>query len=101
MGTNPEYLGAVILAFRLFLNLITAASLVCYLSRSRTRWFPTIVAVVGGGCSLAAFFQGVGEFSSASTHTQPWVLGIVFSFAAVCVYSRGNIAKPFSRYTRS
>lgn len=102
MSDNPEYLGATILVFRMLLNIITAMSLACYMSRSRKRIFPTIVAIVGGGCSLAAFFQGVGEIQNSSyAHTQPWVLGIVFSFAVVCLYSRGNIARPFTRPSRS
>lgn len=98
MGNNPEFWGAVILSIRLFLHAITAVTLACYLSHSRTRLIPTVLAVIGGGCSLAAFFQGVGEFASTAPRTQPWVMGIVFAFAAVCVYSRGNLAKPFNRY---
>lgn len=101
MSDNPEFLGAAILAVRLLLNLLTAVSLACYMSRSRTRFIPTVIAVIGGGCSLAAFFQGVGDFHSIANRTQPWVLGIVFAFAAVCLYSRGNIARPFTRPTRS
>jgi len=98
MGHNPELIGTVILSFRLLLHIVTAASLACYLSHERTRWVPTVIAVLGGGCSLAAFFQGLGEFSNVASRTQPWVMGIVFSFAVVCVYSRGNLAKPFNRY---
>lgn len=101
MSDNIEHIGGALLAFRLFLNMATALSLACYMSRSRKRALPTIVAIVGGGCSLAAFFQGVTDFHSHLNGTQPWVLGIVFSFAALCLYGRGNIARPFSRLSRS
>lgn len=101
MTDNAEYLAAAVLAFRLLLNIATALSLACYMSQSRKRLIPTVVAVIGGGCSLAAFFQGVTDFQPTANTTQPWVLGIVFSFAAICLYSRGNLARPFSRLSRS
>jgi len=96
MGNNPEAIGAVILTFRLFLHLITAGSIMFYMSERRSRIWPTVIAVIGGGCSLAAFFQGIGEFSSTAPRTQPWVMGVTFAFAAACLYSRGNMAKFFN-----
>lgn len=100
MGTNPELIGAAILSIRLLLHVITALSLALYLSERRSRWWPTCIAVIGGGCSLAAFFQGVGEFHTTAPRTQPWVMGITFAFAAACLYSRGNMAKLFSNWPR-
>lgn len=96
MGTNPELIGAAILSLRLLLHIITALSLALYLSERRSRWWPTCIAIIGGGCSMAAFFQGVGEFHSTAPRTQPWVMGIVMAFAAACLYSRGNMARIFT-----
>lgn len=100
MGPSPELIGVVILSTRLILHVVTALSLALYLSERRSRWWPTAVAIIGGGCSLAAFFQGVGEFKTAAPHTQPWVMGITFSFAAACLYSRGNMARIFTNWPR-
>lgn len=100
MGNDPVSVGAVILAVRLLLNVVTAVTLVCYLSGERSRLFPTLAAVIGGGGSMAAFFQGFSDFHSLAPSTQPWVMCIVLAFALVCVTSGGNLARPFSRLSR-
>lgn len=100
MGNNPEVIGAAILSFRLLLHVVTAFSIMLYMSERRSRCWPTVIAIIGGGCSLAAFFQGVGEFHSTAPRTQPWVMGVTFAFAAACLYSRGNMALIFSHKWR-
>jgi hypothetical protein len=100
MDHDPGQLGAVILSFRLFLHVVTAITLVCYLSAHRNRLLPTLSAWLGGGGSMAAFFQGVSEFQIDAPHTQPWVMCIVLAFAIICVASRGNLAKPFNQIIR-
>jgi len=100
MDHDPATLGAAILSLRLLLHIITAITLVCYLSEHRSRFMPTLAAWLGGGGSMAAFFQGVSEFSTRAPSTQPWVMCVVLAFAMVCVYSRGNLARPFKRLTR-
>ena len=96
MGNNPEIIGALILSLRLLLHLVTATSIALYVSEKRSKAWPTVIAIIGGGCSMAAFWQGVGEFHTTAPRTQPWVMGVTFAFAAACVYSRGNMAKIFS-----
>lgn len=100
MGNDPATWGATILSIRLLLHVITAATLVCYLSQHRSRLLPTMAAWIGGGGSMAAFFQGVDEFTMRAPSTQPWVMCVVLAFAIVCVTSRGNLARPFGRYMR-
>lgn len=98
MGANPELLGSLILCIRLILHIVTALSLALYLHEKRSKLWPTVIAVIGGGCSAAAFWQGIGEFQTTAPRTQPWVMGITFAFAAACLYSRGNMALIFSRH---
>lgn len=95
MGHDQEVLGAAILTVRLFLHIVTAVSILLYMSESRSRPWPTVIAIIGGGCSLAAFFQGVGNYQSTIPRTEPWIMGITFAFAAACIYSRGNMARIF------
>lgn len=102
MGNDPATFGAAILSLRLLLHVITAVTLVCYLSSQRSRFFPTLAAWLGGGGSMAAFFQGVTQFSERAPTTEPWVMCVVMAFAIVCLMSRGNLARPFNfkRYSR-
>lgn len=97
MGNDLTYLGPAILAIRLVLNFITAAALASYLSHERSKLLPTLAAIIGGGGSMAAFFQGVADFDHLAPTTQPWVMCIVLAFTLVCVASRGNLARPFNR----
>lgn len=100
MGNDPASMGAAILSIRLLLHVVTAVALVCYLSHHRTRLLPTLAAWLGGGGSMAAFFQGVSEFRYDSPHTDLGVMCIVVAFAIISVASRGNLAKPFNRLLR-
>jgi len=100
MDSDPTTYGAAILSVRLILHVITAVALVCYLSGHRTRLLPTLAAWLGGGGSMAAFFQGASDFQANAPHTQPWLMCVVLAFAILCVSSRGNLAKPFNRLTR-
>lgn len=97
MGENPEFLGAAILVFRLILHVVTALTLILFLHSERKKIIPTLIAVIGGGGSAAAFWQGIGEFNSIASATQPWIMLIVLAFAAACLYSRGNMAIIFRR----
>ena len=102
MDHDPATFGAAILSLRLLLHVITAVTLVCYLSSHRSRFLPTLAAWLGGGGSMAAFFQGVTQFSERAPSTEPWVMCVVLAFAIVCIMSRGNLARPFnfSRHLR-
>lgn len=99
MDHDPATLGAAILSLRLLLHVITAVTLVCYLSSHRSRFLPTLAAWLGGGGSMAAFFQGVTQFAERAPTTEPWVMCVVMAFAIVCILSRGNLARPFN-YSR-
>lgn len=87
--------GEVILSTRLFLHAVTIWSIVRFTSTKRTRLFPTALAVLIGGCSAAAFMQGVTEWRTLVFTTQPWVMGLVASLAFICVSSKGNMSRPF------
>lgn len=86
--------GEVILGTRLALHLVTIWSIVRYTSSHRSRFMPTALAVIIGGCSGAAAFQIATEWHSLIFTTQPWVMGLVFSLAVICVCSRGNLSRP-------
>lgn len=100
MDNDPTTVGAVILALRLTLNVVTAVTLVCYLSSHRSRLLPTLAAWLGGGGSMAAFFSDVSKFSAPPADTSFGVFCIVLAFAVVCVSSGGNLAKPFNKMGR-
>lgn len=101
MGTNPELVGAAILSIRLLLHVITAVSLILYVNPRRSKWWVTGLAVIAGGCSMAAFFQGVGEFHTTAPRTQPWVMGVVFVLAAACLLGRGDPVRFFRKWLRA
>lgn len=92
--------GEVILGTRLTLHLVTIWSIVAYTSAHRSRLMPTALAIIIGGCSCAAVFQVVTEWSSLVFTTQPWVMGLVFSLAVICVYSKGNMSRPLRFFYR-
>lgn len=87
------YSGEIILATRLVLHVITIWSVLSYASQRRTKFLPTALACMIGGFSAAAIFQGIIEWRSLVFNTQPWVMGLTFCLAVICVRSRGNLAK--------
>lgn len=89
--------GAIWLTIRLFLHVVTVWSLVSYMHEARTKCVPTVLAILGGGCSAAAFFQGVTGWDRLVGHTEPWLMGITFVLAAICVLNGGNTAKPLPK----
>jgi hypothetical protein len=97
MGTNPELIGAAILSLRLLLHVVTALSLALYINHKRSKWWVTALAILGAGCSMAAFFQGVGEFHTTAPRTQPWVMGIVFVLTASCLLGGGDPVRGFRK----
>jgi hypothetical protein len=94
------FYGEVILGTRLTLHIVTIWSIVAYTSGHRSRLMPTVLAIIIGGCSGAAAFQVVTEWRSMVFTTQPWVMGLVFSLAVICVYSKGNMSRPLRFFYR-
>lgn len=92
--------GEAILGTRLVLHLVTIWSIVAYTSSHRSRFMPTALAVIIGGCSGAAAFQVVTEWKTLIFTTQPWVMGLVFSLAVICVCSKGNMSRPLRFFYR-
>lgn len=92
--------GEVILGTRLALHVVTIWSIVAYTSSHRSRLMPTVLAIIIGGCSGAAAFQVVTEWRSLIFTTQPWVMGLVFSLAVICVCSKGNMSRPLRFFYR-
>lgn len=89
-----NHYGELILGFRLFLHFVTIAYIVSYVSGRRSRFLPTALAVLIGGCSCAALMQGLVEWKNLVFTTQPWVIGLVFSLTVICVHSKGNMSRP-------
>lgn len=100
MGADTEIIGAAILSFRLLLHAAAALSLVLFLHEKRTKLVPTIVAILIGGGSAAAFVQGISEFATTAPRTQPWIMAIALGIAIWCLWVRGNIARTFSNFQR-
>jgi len=92
--------GEVILGTRLTLHLVTIWSIVAYTSSHRSRLMPTALAIIIGGCSAAAAFQVVTEWRNLIFTTQPWLMGLVFSLAVICICSKGNMSRPLRFFYR-
>ena len=92
MGSDSEMIGATILTIRLLLHAVAAISLILFLHEKRTKWVPTVVAILIGGGSAAAFMQGISEFAHTAPRAQPWLMAIALGIAMWCIYTRGNMA---------
>jgi uncharacterized membrane protein len=89
-----EHYSEIILGFRLVLHVVTVWYIVGYVSQERKRFTPTVLAIIIGGCSSAAFMQGMLDWKNLVFNTQPWVMGLVFSLTVICACSKGNMSKP-------
>lgn len=89
-----EHYSEIILCFRLILHAVTIYYIVAYVSHQRKRPAPTALAILIGGCSAAAFMQGMLDWKNLVFNTQPWVMGLVLSLTIICAFSKGNMSKP-------
>ena len=92
--TLAEHSGELFLGTRMTLHLLTIGSILSYTSQHRNKFVPTALAVLIAGFSFAAFMQGLTDWRALVFNTQPWVMGLTFCLAVICVMAKGNLSRP-------
>ena len=85
--------GAVLLTIRIVFHFLTLASILCWMSDHRTKWFSSLLAFVIAGGSFAAAMQGMTQFATLAPHTEFPFLLLTVAWAILTIANGGNVAK--------
>lgn len=88
--------GSWLVGTRVALLSVGILAIMCYMSESRTRALPTVLAILVAGSSLAMIFQGLTNYIILSAAAEPWLVVYILAQTCVLVCNGGNTAKSIS-----